>query len=176
MLGALLGNLHGNVVTRPGTVSQPGSTGGGVLNSWTGSTEPNEQIGSAFTSYLHRLFDPTGTQMDFNKSEAQIDREFAASEAEKNRLFNSAEAEKARAENRYLANTAYSRAVEDMRNAGLNPYLAYGSGGASSPTPSSPSASGTSASSSGARISNSSSLVGTLASSAFNLAAHLLKR
>lgn len=33
-----------------------------------------------------------------------------------------------------MSNTAYQRQAEDMRKAGLNPYLAYGQGGASTPS------------------------------------------
>lgn len=60
-----------------------------------------------------------------------------------NNAFSAEQAEIARRHNIYMADTAYQRAVKDMRRAGLNPYLAYSSGGApmsSSPSPSSSSA------------------------------------
>ena len=60
--------------------------------------------------------------------------------------FNSAEAQKTRKWQEQMSNTAYQRAVNDMKAAGLNPALMYGSGGAES-TPS-----GATASSSGGGI------------------------
>lgn len=56
--------------------------------------------------------------------------------------FNAEQAREARDYSTYMSNSAYTRAVADMKNAGLNPMLAYQQGGAS--TPSSPSASGVS--------------------------------
>lgn len=47
--------------------------------------------------------------------------------------YNSEEAEKSRIYQTYMSNTAYQRGVQDMRAAGLNPYLAYTQGGASTP-------------------------------------------
>lgn len=58
--------------------------------------------------------------------------------------YNSAEAEKNRKWQEEMSNTAYQRAVEDMRKAGINPILAYRNGGAEVPS----GASGTSAGSS----------------------------
>lgn len=61
--------------------------------------------------------------------------------------FNAQEAQKQRDWEEQMSNTAYTRAVEDMKNAGLNPAMMYASGGAGmSTTPS-----GASANSSGAK-------------------------
>lgn len=48
--------------------------------------------------------------------------------------FNASEAQKQRDWETDLSNTSYQRAVADMQKAGLNPYLAYNQGGASTPS------------------------------------------
>ena len=48
-------------------------------------------------------------------------------------IFNAEQAQIQRDYEERLANTSYQRAVKDLRAAGLNPYLAYGQGGADTP-------------------------------------------
>lgn len=72
--------------------------------------------------------------MDFNSSEAEKNRDFQSRENEINRRLQIE-----------LSNSAYSRAIADLRNNGINPYFAI-SKGLSASTPSFGSVSGSAAS------------------------------
>lgn len=72
--------------------------------------------------------------MDFNSSEAEKNRDFQSRENEINRRLQIE-----------LSNSAYSRAIDDLKNSGINPYFAI-SKGLSASTPSFASVSGSAAS------------------------------
>lgn len=61
-----------------------------------------------------------------------LDRQDARVQAQN--AFNSAEAQKNRDFQAHMSNTAYQRAVVDMKAAGINPMMAYSQGGSSTPS------------------------------------------
>lgn len=114
------------------TIHNPGSISS--VTGVGGAKYVDDQL--AGSNWFERALDPSAVEMRFNSAQAEAQRQFTSAEAQKNRDWQER-----------MSNTAYQRAVQDMKSAGLNPYLAYSQGGAS--TPSGSTAGGYSASVSG---------------------------
>lgn len=88
-------------------------------------------------------------QMAYNSAEAALARQFNAEEALKARNFNAEEATKSRDWQAEMANTVYTRSVKNLKEAGINPILAYNMGLSGANVGSGATASGMGASGSG---------------------------
>lgn len=82
--------------------------------------------------------------IEYNAYQAAQDRKFNAEQAELSRNFNAEQAKKVRDWQEAMSNSAYSRAIADLKSAGVNPYALL-SGMSSASTPTGATGSGTSA-------------------------------
>lgn len=131
---------EGNSQSQGGSVSQGGGHSGSGSQAGTNIQQVNDWLKQAYAyqgqeSAIQQKYNSQSMlkQMGYNTLQAIMQGVYNHIENSVAMNYNSAEALANREWQEHMSSTAYQRAVEDMKKAGLNPILAFSNGGASTP-------------------------------------------
>lgn len=119
------------------TESRTSGAGPGGPPGYQGGSYSGDVSSASDVSYSNQTSDPKDYEENINNYLMDVSKYFTEQNLASARDAMAFEADQARITRDWqerMSNTAYQRAVQDLKSAGLNPILAYTQGGASSPS------------------------------------------